>query len=45
MEARELINKLYDGSADRLVASILGRRDLSLDEIERLRTIVKDWED
>ena len=45
VEARELINKLYDGSADRLVASILGRRDLSLDEIERLRTIVKDCED
>lgn len=45
LEARELINKLYDGSADKLVASILGKRDLSHEEIERLRKIVKDWED
>lgn len=37
LETRELINKLYDGSADKLVASILGKRDLSHEEIERLR--------
>lgn len=45
LETEELINKLYDGSADKLVASILGKRDLSHEEIKRLRKIVKDWED
>lgn len=45
LETRELINKLYDGSADNLVASILGKQTLSGKEIERLRKIVKNWED
>lgn len=45
LETRELINKLYDGSADRLVASILGRSDLSAKDINRLRKIVAEWED
>lgn len=39
-ETMELINKMYDGSADQLVASILGRKKLSADEIERLRQLV-----
>ena len=45
LETRELIDKLYDGSADRLVTSILGKPDLSADEIQRLRKIVEEWED
>lgn len=45
METRELINKLYGGAADKLVASILGTGDLSEQEIHRLRKIVKEWED
>jgi len=39
-ETAELIKTLYDGSADMLVASILGREDLSPEEIERLKQIV-----
>lgn len=45
LETRELIDKLYDGSVDKLVASILGKKDLSQEAIERLRQIVKDWEE
>ena len=43
-ETNELINKMYDGSADRLVASILGRKILSEDEITRLKRIVSELE-
>ena len=40
-----LIDKLYDGSADRLVASILGKPDLPAEEIGRLRKLVEEWEE
>ncbi|QSZ67826.1 BlaI/MecI/CopY family transcriptional regulator [Methanofollis aquaemaris] len=43
-ETNELIVKMYDGAADQLVASILGRKDLSRDEIERLKQIVNSLE-
>ena len=41
-ETTELINKMYGGAADSLVASIIGRKNLTLDEIERLKEIVND---
>ena len=41
-ETDELINKMYDGAADRLVASILGRKSLSKEEIGRLKQAVTD---
>ena len=41
-ETRELINKMYDGAADQLVASILGSRTLSLKEIEKLKQLVEN---
>lgn len=40
-ETRELINKMYDGTADCLVASILGSRKLSPEEIIRLKQLVE----
>ncbi len=40
VEITQLINKMYDGAADQLVASILGRKNLSQDEIERLKKLV-----
>ena len=43
-ETNELINKMYDGAADQLVASILGRGNLSHEEIERLKRIVSELE-
>jgi len=45
LETTELIKKLYDGEADRLVASILGNMKLSPDEVIRLKRLVKEWSD
>ncbi len=39
-ETDELINKVFDGSADLLFASLLNRMNLSSKEIERLKQIV-----
>jgi len=44
LETTELINKMYDDAADQLVASILGRRNLSPEEIKRLKEIVSKLE-
>ncbi len=42
-ETDELLHKLYDGSADQLVASVLGNEKLSSEEIERLKRMISDW--
>lgn len=44
LETTELINKMYDGVADQLVASILGRKNLSPEEIKRLKQLVNSLE-
>lgn len=44
IETTELINKMYDGAADQLVASILGRKNLSPEEIKRLKQLVENLE-
>ena len=41
-ETRGLIDRMYGGSADRLVASLLDGRALSGEEIARLRQLVED---
>jgi Predicted transcriptional regulator len=43
-ETTELVNKMYDGNVDQLVASILGRKNLSSAEIERLKQLIKNLE-
>ena len=43
-ETDELINKVYDGSADKLFAALLGRKKLSDEQIEQLRHIVGELE-
>ena len=43
-ETDELINKIYDGSADKLFAALLGRKKLSTEQIEQLRKIVGELE-
>ena len=43
-ETDELIGKLFDGSADKLFAALLGRKKLSAEQIERLRQIVGELE-
>jgi len=44
LETEALINKMYNGSADQLIASLLGRKRLSPQEIEKLRQIVQHME-
>jgi len=39
-ETDELINKIFEGSADKLFASLLGRKNLSGEQIEKLRQII-----
>jgi predicted transcriptional regulator len=43
-ETNELINKMYNGTADQLIASLLGSKNLSAKEIERLKRLVHEWE-
>jgi len=43
-ETEELINKIYDGSTDKLFAALLGRKKLSRDEIDRLKKLVDELE-
>lgn len=44
-ETNELIDKVYDGSADKLFAALLGRKKLSGEQIERLKQIVESCEE
>ena len=41
-ETKELINKVFDGSVDLLFASLLNHKNLSSEEIEKLKKIVSD---
>lgn len=43
-ETNELINKIYDGSTDKLFAALLGRKKLSPEQLERLREIVGEFD-
>lgn len=42
METDQLIDRIYDGSADLLFASLLSRKTLSDEQIERLKAIVEE---
>ena len=42
-ETRDLIDRMYGGRADRLVASLLDGRSLDSGEIDRLRKMVEEW--
>lgn len=43
-ETNELINKVFDGSANKLFAALVGRKNLSTEQIEKLKQIVGDLE-
>ena len=43
-DTNELINKIYDGSADKLFAALLSRKKLSAEQIDKLKKIVGDLE-
>lgn len=44
VETNELIDRVYDGSVDKLFAALLGRKKLSAEQIERLKEIVGEFE-
>lgn len=44
-QTNELIDKIYDGSADKLFAALLGRKNLSSEQIKKLRDIVGEFDD
>ena len=43
-ETNELIERVYDGSVDKLFSALLGRKKLSAAQIEKLKQIVDDKE-
>ena len=43
-ETSELINRVYDGSADKLFAALLGGRKLSQEQISHLKKIAEEME-
>lgn len=43
-ETDELINKIYDGSVDKLFSALLSRKKLSNEQIEKLKQIVDNME-
>lgn len=44
-ETNELLNKLFDGSADKLFATLVGRKNLSPEQIKKLKKIVGEFDD
>lgn len=44
-ETEELIEKLYDGSVDKLFAALLGRKKLTGEQIANLKKIVADLDE
>ena len=45
LQTDELIDRIYDGSPDKLFAALLGRKKLSAQQIEQLRSIVGSFEE
>lgn len=43
-ETQELIDKVFDGSADKLFASLLGGRRVSAEQLERLRRMIDEMD-
>lgn len=43
-ETMGLVDKMFDGSSDLLIASLLDRKKLNSDQIEQLRKMIKDLE-
>lgn len=45
METDNLLHKMFDGSVDKLFASLLSSKKLSTAEIEKLKQMVAEWEE
>lgn len=44
METNELVDKVYDGSYDKLFAALLGRKKLSSQQIDKLKSMISELE-
>ena len=44
LETQELIDKVFDGSADKLFASLLGGRRVSREQLDALRAMIDEME-
>lgn len=44
-ETNNLINKIFDGSEEKLFAALLGRRSMNAAQIEQLKQLVEEWPD
>ena len=42
VETNELIDKMYDGSSDKLIAALLGSKRLTAEEIQSLKKLVEE---
>lgn len=43
-ETQELIDKVFDGSADKLFSSLLGGRRISREQLEQLRSMIDEMD-
>ncbi len=43
-ETKELIDKMFDGSIDKMFAALIGNKQLSEKEIKKLKDLIKDLE-
>lgn len=43
-ETKELVDKVFDGSVDKLFASLLGRKNFTVEQLEKLRQMVDEME-
>lgn len=43
-ETEELVNKIFDGSVDLLFVALLNKRNLSTEEVQRLKRLVNELE-
>lgn len=43
-ETNELIDRIYDGAAANLFAALLDKEKLTVEQVERLKQIVREWE-
>ena len=44
-ETQELIDKVFDGSADKLFAALVGGKRVSAEQLQKLRTLIDDMDD
>lgn len=44
-ETQELIDKVFDGSADKLFAALVGGKRVSAEQLQKLRTLIDDMGD